>query len=82
MVLLRCFAFCCMTSFICGCLASQVEAQNHDEKELKSLYIVTQVVSDASPFQYEYVLDVNPQGKDVLVREIRIAPLNSGCRTM
>ena len=40
---------------------------------------MTHIVSDASPFRYEYVLDVKPQGKDVLVREIRIAPTNSGC---
>lgn len=78
-MLLRYFAVCCTTSFISGCLTSRVEAQNHDEKELKSLYIVTHVVSDASPFWYEYVLDVKLQAEDVLVREIRIAPLNSGC---
>jgi TonB family protein len=79
MVLLRCFASCCITSFIFGWLAYRVEARSHDEEELKSLYIVTHVVSDASPFWYEYILDVKPQGKDVLVREIRIAPLDSGC---
>jgi TonB family protein len=79
MVLLRCFAFCCMTSAISGCLTSRVEAKNPEEKELKRFYIVTHVVSDASPFRYEYVLDVKPQGKDVLVREIRIAPTHFGC---
>ena len=79
MLFLRCFALCFMTSFMCESLASRVEAQTHDKNELKSFYVVTHVVSDASPFKYEYVLDVTPQGKGVLVREIRIAPHNSGC---
>src|SRR5260370_18791475 len=79
MLLLRSFALCFMTSFTCESLASRVEAQTHDKNELKSFYVVTHVVSDASPFKYEYVLDVTPQGKGVLIREIRIAPHNSGC---
>src|SRR5258706_10082082 len=69
----------CLGTFMCGGLVRRVEAQTHEEKELKGFYVVTHVVSDASPFKYEYVLDVKPQGKDVLVREIRIAPLNSSC---
>lgn len=78
MVLVRCFAFCCMSFAISGCVFL-VEAKNHDEQGLKSFYVVTHVISDASPFRYEYVLDVKAQGKDVLVREIRIAPTESGC---
>ena len=46
---------------------------------LQSLYIVTHVISDDSPFWFEYVLDVRAQGTNVLVRDIRIAPLNSIC---
>ena len=64
---------------MCSAAPSRIEAQTQDDKELKSFYVVTHVVSDASPFRYEYVLDVKPQGEDVLVREIRIAPTNSGC---
>jgi TonB family protein len=79
MLFLRCFVFCFVTLFIGEGLASRVEAQTQNEDELKNFYVVTHVVSDASPFKYEYVLDVKPQGKDVLVREIRIAPLSSGC---
>jgi TonB family protein len=45
----------------------------------QSLYIVTHAISDASPFWFEYVLDVRAQGTGVLVRDIRIAPLNSIC---
>jgi len=75
----RYVAACSATFFMCAGLLLQVEAQTHEEKELKGFYVVTHVVSDASPFKYEYILDVKPQGKDVLVREIRIAPLNSSC---
>jgi hypothetical protein len=64
---------------MCGALLPRVDAQTHEDKKLKGFYVVTHVVSDASPFKYEYVLDVKPQGKDVLVREIRIAPLQSSC---
>jgi TonB family protein len=79
MPLLRSLASCCLAFFIGGYLASRVRAQAQDERELESLYIVTHVVSDASPFWFEYVLHIKPQGKDVLVREIRIAPLSSAC---
>ena len=79
MLFLRSFVLCFLTLFICESLAFRVEAQTPEEKELKSFYVITHVVSDASPFRYEYVLDVKPQGEDVLVREIRIAPTNSGC---
>lgn len=37
-------------------------------------YIVWEVVSDASPFWYHYILDVKPDGRDSVVRYIRIAP--------
>src|SRR6266849_9085888 len=73
------FAACFATFFVCGGLVLRVEAQTNEGKELRGFYVVTHVVSDASPFKYEYVLDVKPQGKNVLVREIRIAPLNSAC---
>src|SRR5712664_3081290 len=73
------FAACFATFFVCGGLVLRVEAQTNEGKELRGFYCVTHVVSDASPFKYEYVLDVKPQGADVLVRQIRIAPLNSSC---
>jgi TonB family protein len=78
-MILRCFAACFATFLMSGGLILRGEARTQEEKELKGFYVVTHVVSDASPFRYEYVLDVKPQGKDVLVREIRIAPLNSSC---
>jgi TonB family protein len=48
---------------------------------LQHFYIVSHVVSDAGPFWYEYILDVNPTDEGALVRKIRIAPLNSYCTT-
>lgn len=50
-----------------------------EEPVLKGFYVVTHVVSDASPFLYEYILDVESQAKDVLVRDIRIGPTKYGC---
>jgi len=78
-VFLRYSALCLTTSLMWGALVPRIEARTQNEKELEGFYIVTHVVSDASPFHYEYVLDVKPQGKDVLVRQIRIAPMSSGC---
>ena len=66
--------FCCVTSLV-GLRVPSVRGQVPEKRSLESFYIVTHVVSDASPFRYEYVLDVEPKGEDVLVREIRIGPL-------
>jgi TonB family protein len=62
-----------------GGLVSRNGAQTPNEMELKGFYIVTHAFSDASPFYYEYVLDAKPQGKDVLVRQIRLGPTSTGC---
>jgi hypothetical protein len=42
-------------------------------------YIVSLVTSDASPFWYHYILDVRPDGRDSVVRYIRVAPMDSMC---
>jgi TonB family protein len=42
-------------------------------------YIVSVVTSDASPFWYHYVLDVKADGRDSVVRYMRIAPMDSMC---
>lgn len=68
-----------VTVFMGGSLALPIEAQTQEDGELKSFYIATHVVSDASPFRYEYVLEVKPQGEDTAVRIVRIAPSASGC---
>jgi TonB family protein len=59
------------------CAAASPPAQSTNV--LQRFYIVSHVVSDASPFWYNYVLDVKPTEKGALVQEIRIAPLNSYC---
>jgi len=78
-VIPRYSVFCFASCLLWGAMVLPMGAQTPDEKELKSFYIVTHVVSDASPFYYEYVLDVKPQGKDVLVRQIRLGPTSTGC---
>ena len=76
-MLLRHFAVLILC--LCGGLVLLAGTETHEERNFSGFYVVTHVVSDASPFRYEHVLDVKPQGTDVLVREIRIAPLNSSC---
>lgn len=42
-------------------------------------YTVTMAVSDAGPFWFDYITDVQQQGDGVLVRDIRIAPVIAQC---
>jgi len=42
-------------------------------------FIVSEVISDASPFWYHYILHVTAAGHDSLVRYIRIAPMDTIC---
>jgi hypothetical protein len=42
-------------------------------------YIVSVVTSDASPFWYRYILHVRADGRDSIVRYIRVAPMDSMC---
>ena len=46
---------------------------------LESFYIVTQATFRDGPAWVDHVLELRPQGADVLIREIRIAPLKSDC---
>ncbi|MFZ3217269.1 MAG: hypothetical protein WA192_14525 [Candidatus Acidiferrales bacterium] len=46
---------------------------------LEEFYVVTQAVFHGDPKWVDHILDVRPQGADVLVREIRIAPLGAAC---
>jgi hypothetical protein len=50
-----------------------------DAELLTAFYIVSIVTSDASPFWYHYVLDVRADGRDTIVRYMRIAALDSMC---
>ena len=46
---------------------------------LENFYVVTQAIFRNDPKWVDHILDVHPQGADVIVREIRIAPLASAC---
>jgi TonB family protein len=78
MYLLRRLLFL-IASLMLGNSVHSARGQARGEEALKGFYVVTHVVSDASPFRYEYILDVQPQAKDVLVRDIRIGPTKFGC---
>jgi TonB family protein len=68
---------------IFGASLSLVFADSHTlangPNALQSFYVVSHVVSDAAPFWYDYVLEVRPANAGTLIREIRVAPLNSYC---
>jgi TonB family protein len=55
------------------------DGANRTDPELQRFYVVVQRVSDAAPFWFDYILYVRPDGKDVIVRVIRLAPENSYC---
>ncbi|MFZ0522306.1 MAG: hypothetical protein WAL95_14875 [Candidatus Acidiferrales bacterium] len=46
---------------------------------LESFYVITQATFHKGPKWVDHILDVHPQGEAVLVREIRIAPLDAAC---
>jgi TonB family protein len=73
--LLSVFAFFASVAVIFAATSTPTNKQN----VLERFYVVSHVVSDASPFWYTYVLDVTPTDKGTLVKDIRIAPLNSIC---
>lgn len=50
-----------------------------DAQRLTGFYVLSMVTSDASPFWYHYVLDVREEGRDSIVRYIRIAPMDGMC---
>jgi hypothetical protein len=53
------------------------------DAELPSdFYIVSMVTSDASPFWYHYVLAVSAEGRDSIVRYIRIAQIPNFCQAV
>ena len=48
---------------------------------LEGFYIGAEVVSDASPFWFKYILDVAAESRGTMVRWIRVAPLTGFCST-
>jgi hypothetical protein len=47
--------------------------------DLESFYIVTQATFRDGPAWVDHILELRSQGSDVLVREVRIAPLSADC---
>jgi hypothetical protein len=68
-----------LLQLFCGKILSVGADTRGKQSELDRFYIATHVVSDASPFRYEYILDVSKEASAVLVRQIRIAPGKYGC---
>jgi TonB family protein len=61
--------------------SAQAIAQRVDQNRetAQSVYIVAEAVSDASPFWFKYVIDLNPAADVLQPRWIRIAPFGNGC---
>lgn len=55
------------------------QGSNASRQTSGNVYIVAEAVSDASPFWFKYVLDLNPSADGVQARWIRIAPFGNGC---
>jgi hypothetical protein len=60
-------------------ITASAAAKHTPKPPLESFYIVTQAVFHSGPKWVDHILEVRPQGDDVLVREIRIAPLDPAC---
>lgn len=76
--------FCCLVALpVPASLASASTPLAAQSAKIRSIlekfYIVTQANFHADPKWVDHILDISPQGSDVLVREIRIAPLNPAC---
>ena len=69
---------CAIVTLLCVAVTPSTAASLKSE-DLRSLYIVSQRVSDAAPFWFDYILEATQEQDGVLVRYIRIAPLNSAC---
>ena len=59
--------------------ASRASDKAKPKPPLENFYVVTQAIFRNDPKWVDHILDVHPQGADVFVREIRIAPLASAC---
>jgi len=60
-------------------LAARARARGNAVPNLESFYIVTQATFRDGPAWVDHILELRPQGADVLVREVRIAPLAPDC---
>jgi hypothetical protein len=65
---------------ISGVATLSIASEKHAPKPpLETFYVVTQATFHAGVKWVDHILEVRPQGDDVLVREIRIAPLDKDC---
>jgi hypothetical protein len=63
-----------------GAAILSIASEKHVPKPpLENFYVVTQASFHSGVKWVDHILEVRPQGDDVLVREIRIAPLDENC---
>jgi hypothetical protein len=62
------------TIFLCE---PNVSAQQ--DASPNSFYVAAHSVSDAAPFWFEYLLNVEPEGSGSRVRHLRLAPASASC---
>jgi len=69
-----------LASLSCASTAiAQTLATSKTSAPLERLFIVTEAVSDASPFWFKYVLDLAPSQAGTSAKWIRIAPFGNAC---
>ena len=65
---------------ITGAATLSIAGEKHAPKPLlENFYVVTQATFHSGVKWVDHILELRPQGDDVLVREIRIAPLDKDC---
>ncbi|MGA7914740.1 MAG: hypothetical protein WCA00_05855 [Candidatus Acidiferrales bacterium] len=68
-----------VSALILAATAIPSAAKHTPPLPLESLYVVTQATFHKAPKWVDHILELRPQGTGVLVREIRIAPLDPAC---
>lgn len=58
---------------------AQIAGHKKKIPPLEQLYVVTQAIFHNDPKWVDHILDIRPGSEGVLIREIRIAPLNASC---
>jgi hypothetical protein len=67
-------------TFVIGSAIISIAGANHGVRpSLEDFYVVTQATFHSGVKWVDHILELRPQGDDVLVREIRIAPLDKDC---
>src|SRR6267378_2566021 len=75
----RCNAQWLMVTAICGLCAIGLQASSSPPLNASEFYIVSIGYSDALPGWHHSVLEVKPDGGDMLVRYIRVGPASVYC---